>query len=79
MSETKSKKVVVKLHDDEVINLVEGVPRGYRSVVIESALRSYLRTEVGQELIQNLTRRNKKNGAVRVTKGSLFKRLEGDF
>ena len=79
MSETKSKKVVVKLHDDEVIKMVEGVPRGYRSVVIESALRSYIRTEVGQELIRNLTRRNGIKPAARVTKGSLFKRLEGDF
>jgi len=79
MREKKFKKMVVRLHNQEVIDLVEGLPRGYRSVVIESALRSYLRTDVGRELIENLTRRNGKKGVPLVGKGNVFRRLEGDF
>jgi len=79
MREAKFKKMVVKLHNQEVIDLVEGMPRGYRSVVVEAALRSYLRTEVGRELIENLSRRNGRKGAPLIARGSVLKRLEGDF
>jgi len=79
MTEAKFKKMVIRLHNQEVIDLVEGLPRGYRSVVIESALRNYLRTDVGRELIENLSGRNGRKGAPLVARGSVFKRLEGDF
>lgn len=79
MREKKFKKMVVRLHNQEVIDLVEGLPKGYRSVVIESALRSYLRTDVGRELIENLSRRNGSGGAPLIARRSVFKRLEGDF
>ena len=79
MREKKFKKMVVRLHNQEVIDVVEGLPKGYRSVVIESALRRYLRTDVGRELIENLTRRNGKKGVPLVAKGNVFRRLEGDF
>ena len=79
MREKKFKKMVVRLHNQEVIDVVEGLPKGYRSVVIESALRRYLRTDVGRELIENLTRRNGKKGVPLDAKGNVFRRLEGDF
>ena len=79
MKEKKFKKMVVKLHNQEVIDLVEGLPKGYRSVVVESALRSYLRTDVGRELVENLSRRNGSKGAPPIARGNVFKRLEGDF
>ena len=79
MREKKFKKMVVRLHNQEVIDLVEGLPKGYRSVVIESALRSYLRTDVGRELIENLSRRNGSGDAPLIARRSVFKRLEGDF
>ena len=75
----KPTKVVIKLHDQEVIDIVKELPRGYRSVVIESAIRNYARTAVGRELIENLTRRNGKRGLSIVSGGNVYKRLEGDF
>ena len=82
MREKKFKKMVVRLHNQEVIDLVEGLPKGYRSVVIESALQSFLRTDLGRELIETLTCRNGNKGERGVpllNGGNVFKRLEGDF
>ena len=77
------KRVVIRLYSPEAIDLIEGLPRGFRSLVLESALMSYRKTDIGQALINHLQYRKKDggNGKKAPVRGndSLFSQLKGDF
>jgi len=77
------KRVVIRLYSPEAIDIIEDLPRGFRSLVVESALISYLETDVGRALINHLHYRKKDGGnGRRASVGgndSVFGRLKGDF
>ena len=48
----KSKRMRFTFYNDEVIEFIDALPRGYRSSVMESAMLAYVRTGGGKKLIR---------------------------
>lgn len=79
----KSKRVILHLHNSQIIQFIRNLPRGYRSLIVESALAAYMKTDVGQELISQLEYRKGKGkstaGKRQGSSENVFDRLKGDF
>ena len=48
----KSKRMRFTFYNEEVIEFIDALPRGYRSSVMESAMLAYVRTGGGKKLIR---------------------------
>jgi hypothetical protein len=79
------KRMVIRLYSREVITLMENLPRGFRSLVVESALTAFLDSDNGRVLLTHLGRRRERSRTPPETKGGakekngLMARLKGDF
>ncbi|MBN2251088.1 MAG: hypothetical protein JW724_03320 [Candidatus Altiarchaeota archaeon] len=49
------KKYKISIYSSEVIDLIETLPKGMRTPVIESALMTYMKTDDGRNLLNHLT------------------------
>jgi len=81
---TKSKRMIFHLHNPQVIQFINSLPRGYRSLFVEAALVTYMQTDASTTLVNHLQHR--KNDAERNTATSRHKnvqnvlhKLKGDF
>jgi hypothetical protein len=79
-----SKKIVFHLHNAEIIRFIGSLPRGYRSLVVESALVAYMETDSGRTMIDQLHSRKKDRQGVAAVHGqkkgeNVFHKLKGDF
>ena len=83
MSDNGPRRIAVRICTPNVIELIDLLPRGFKSLVVESALAAYLESDTGKMLINQLLHRknHQKNvqnsSASRV--GADFRRLKGDF
>jgi hypothetical protein len=79
-----SKKIVFHLHNAEIIRFIGSLPRGYRSLVVESALVAYMATGSGRTMIDQLHSRKKDRQVVAAVHRQekvehVFQKLKGDF
>jgi hypothetical protein len=76
-------RIVARLFDPKVIENLELIPRGYKSMIIESALSEYFKSDNGHKLIDRLQhRKNKKQIVLQppaCPPNGVFKQLKGDF
>jgi hypothetical protein len=83
MPERTCRRVTIRLYNPEIIRVIESVPRGLRSAVIQSALAAYIESGTHRTLFKNLQpdadlrplRIITNHGEER----DLFTRLTGDF
>jgi len=79
----KSKRVVLHLHNPLIVQFISNLPRGYRSLVVESALATYMKTEAGQELMNHLEYRKDKGKSTTGNRQDkvedVLDKLKGDF
>jgi hypothetical protein len=80
------KRIVLTLCRPDVIELVERLPRGYRSLVFEAALLAYMRSDTGSDILASVEARkdlkkgrSKKKLSTNHQKQDLLERLKGDF
>jgi hypothetical protein len=76
--------MIFHLHNPDIIQFINSLPRGYRSLVVESALITYVETEAGRTLVkqlqyrkhdgQNMTPKNRRDNVENV-----LHKLKGDF
>ncbi|PIP38094.1 MAG: hypothetical protein COX19_14705 [Desulfobacterales bacterium CG23_combo_of_CG06-09_8_20_14_all_51_8] len=59
MTDYSTKRIAIRFCTPQVIDLIEKLPRGYKSMIIESALTTYLNSEIGQRLTDQLKLRKK--------------------
>jgi len=83
MTDYSSKRIAIRFCTPEVINLIESLPRGYKSMIVESALKTYLESEIGQKLTEQLNRRKMSQTIVSKPsanrRGAMKNQLNGDF
>jgi len=79
----RSKRIVLNLCMPEVIEMIESLPRGYRSLAVESALVAYMETSAGKNLLNQLRHRSRKYKGRKPAKTgrreNVYKKLKGDF
>lgn len=79
----KTKTIKLTLYTPEVIEVINDLPRGSRSLIVESALIAYMQTDSGCALLNHLRHRNCKEEKQQITnsnnKTNIFKKLKGDF
>ena len=73
MSTNGPKRIAVRICTPDVIELFELLPRGFKSLVVESALTAYIKSDTGQLLINQLIQR--KNHPQRVKNSSASARI----
>ncbi len=82
------KRIVLTLCRPDVIELVSRLPRGYRSLVFESALLAYMKSDTGSDILASVEARQdlrkKGKAAKRLTRSTrgeqgVLERLKGDF
>lgn len=61
MTDDSGKRVVIRLCTAEAIEMIEKLPRGYKSMIVEHAFNTYLESIPGQKLIKQLKERKKKH------------------
>ena len=81
---SNSKRMIFHLHNPDIIQFINSLPRGYRSLVVESALITYIETEAGRTLVkqlqyrkhdgQNITPKHRRDNVKNV-----LHKLKGDF
>jgi len=59
MSDYVGKRITIRFCTQDVINLIEKLPKGYKSMIVESAVETYSKSEVGKILLAQLEKRNK--------------------
>lgn len=79
-----SKRMIFHLYNPEIIQFINNLPRGYRSLVVESALMTYIETDAGRTLVNQLQYRKKDGEKITPTNrhdkvGNVFQKLRGDF
>jgi len=79
-----SKKTIFHLHNAEIIRFIRSLPRGYRSLIVESALIAYMETDSGRTMIDHLNcRRSDREGGLAAHRQqkdeNVFHKLKGDF
>jgi len=83
MTDYSSKRIAIRFCTPEVINLIESLPRGYKSMIVESALKTYLESDIGQKLTEQLNRRKMSQTIVSKAsankRGAMKNQLNGDF
>ena len=92
MTDCSSKRIAIRFCTPQVIDLIETLPRGYKSMIIESALTTYLNSEIGQRLTDQLKLRKKQLDSIskppkqskphrpsKTEKEVLRNQLNGDF
>lgn len=79
----KTKTIKLTLYTPEVIKVINELPRGSRSLIVESALIAYMQTDPGNALLSHLHHRNSKGKKQQTTHRDdtavIFKKLKGDF
>lgn len=79
----KAKTIKLTLYTPEVIKIINDLPRGSRSLIVESALIAYMQTDSGRALLSPLLHRNSIGKKEQTTDGKgtadVFKKLKGDF
>jgi hypothetical protein len=89
MTDYSTKRIAIRFCTPQVIDLIETLPRGYKSMIIESALTTYLNSEVGQRLTDQLKLRKKQldsipkppkpSGQPKPVEVVMRNQLKGDF
>jgi len=79
-----SKKMIFHLYNPEIIQFINSLPRGYRSLVVESALMTYIETDAGRTLVNQLQYRKKDGQKITPTNRhskveNVLQKLKGDF
>jgi hypothetical protein len=76
-------RIVARVFDPEVIQKMKLIPKGYKSMIIESALSAYFKSKVGEDLYLQLMRHVNVKPTVKKTPDSknrgVMNRLTGDF
>ena len=81
----KTKTIKLTLYTPEVIKIINDLPRGSRSLVVESALIAHMQTDSGRALLSHLRHRSSKGKTQkqrisnRDDTTDVFKKLKGDF
>ncbi|MEZ4568612.1 MAG: hypothetical protein R2860_17165 [Desulfobacterales bacterium] len=63
MSDHAGKRIAIRFCSANVINLIEELPRGYKSMMVESAVAAFLESAVGSKIAEQLKERKKKQAA----------------
>ena len=76
--------MIFHLHNPDIIQFINSLPRGYRSLVVESALITYVETEVGRTLVNQLQYRKHDGQDITPKKPpnnleNVLHKLKGDF
>jgi hypothetical protein len=79
-----SRKMIFHLYNPEIIEFINSLPRGYRSLVVESALMTYIETDAGRTLVNQLQYRKKDREKITPASrqhkvGNVLQKLKGDF
>jgi hypothetical protein len=76
-------RIVARVFDPEVIQKMKLIPKGYKSMIIESALSAYFKSKVGADLYLQLMRHANVKPIVKKTPDlenrGFMNRLTGDF
>jgi hypothetical protein len=79
----KSKRIILHLHNSQIVQFIRNLPRGYRSLVVESALAAYMKTDAGQALMNQLEYRKDKGKSTTGNRQDkvedVLDKLKGDF
>ncbi|MFZ2632914.1 MAG: hypothetical protein WA081_18995 [Desulfosalsimonadaceae bacterium] len=59
MSDYSGKRITVRFCTQEVIDMIEALPKGYKSMIVESAVAMYRNSEAGNKLFEQLNNRKK--------------------
>ena len=82
MPKKTCRRVTIRLYNPEIIRMIESVPRGLRSTVIQSALVAYLESGRHCTLLKNFDSAGGLVGeelTLNQDKRDVFARLVGDF
>ena len=83
MPERTCRRVTIRLYNPEIIRVIESVPRGLRSAVIQSALAAYIESGTHRTLFKNLQHDADPSPLRIITdhgeERDLFAQLTGDF
>lgn len=83
MSNNAPKRIAIRICTPDVIELIDLLPRGFKSLVVESALAAYLNSDTGKMLIEQLIhRKNHQHNPSKPPSSKedvVFNRLKGDF
>ena len=72
------KRIVVRIHSRKATEVIEALPRGYRSFVMEAALMAFIRSDEGAALLDSLGCRSRIPGGSSERR-DVFGNLRGDF
>jgi hypothetical protein len=76
-------RIVARVFDPEVIQKIKLIPKGYKSMIIESALSAYFKSKVGEDLYLQLMRHVNQKSTVKKIPDSknrgVMNQLKGDF
>ena len=76
------RRVTIRLYNPEIIRMIESVPKGLRSAVVQSALAAYMESGNHRTFVKNLTfaggllPKKRPSGQ---EKRDMFTQLVGDF
>jgi hypothetical protein len=59
MSDYAGKRITIRFCTQEVIDMIESLPKGYKSMIVESAVAMYRNSEAGNKLFEQLNNRKK--------------------
>lgn len=83
MTDNGPKRIAIRICTPDVIELIDLLPRGFKSLVVESALAAYLNSDTGKMLIEQLIHRKnhqqKPTKTLSSKKEVVFSHLKGDF
>ncbi|MDA8404542.1 MAG: hypothetical protein M0Z56_10170, partial [Desulfobacteraceae bacterium] len=83
MSDHSTKRIAIRFCTPDVIDVIEQLPKGFKSMIVESAMTAYLDSEVGKRLLAQLNLRKKQLGSVSKSPAprheALFNQIKGDF
>jgi len=84
MRSKTSRRITIRLYNPELIEMIDCVPGGLRSAVIQFALAAYMESETGRAIINNLNPRPNLHNRQKITPinqgtDNAFMRLKGDF
>ncbi len=83
MTDNGPKRLAIRICTPDVIELIDLLPRGFKSLVVESALSAYLNSDTGKMLIEQLVhRKNHQQKSTKIPSSKeavVFNRLKGDF
>lgn len=83
----KGKRITFRSYNTGVIELLNSLPRGYRSYIIEAALSAYMKTSAGKDLMRGLEKGRKEqetsvlqsSETTSLSEKGLLDKLKGDF